>query len=97
MTEQLDRFYQIIKRPHVTEKATTDQLHRNAYHFCVPTNANKSEIKRAIEELFSVHVVSVNTINVAGKARRRGFVKGQKPDWKKAMVTLREGETIDVL
>ena len=97
MSQHLDRFYHIIKRPHVTEKATIDTGHRNAYHFRVPSDANKSEIKRAIQELFEVHVVSVNTIRVAGKARRRGYVKGQKPDWKKAMVTLREGETIDVI
>lgn len=97
MSQHLDRHYHIIKRPHVTEKATTDSLMRNAYHFRVPTDANKSEIKRAIQELFNVHVERVNTLRVSGKARRRGWVRGQKADWKKAMVTLREGETIDVL
>lgn len=97
MSAPLDRHYQIIKRPHVTEKATTDSLNRNAYHFRVPTDANKVEIRTAIQQLFNVHVVSVNTLRVSGKARRRGYVKGQKADWKKAMVTLREGETIDVL
>ena len=96
-TEQLDRYYRIIKQTHVTEKATTDSLVRNAYHFRVPTTANKVEIRHAIETLFEVKVEAVNTLRVKGKARRRGWVKGQKPDWKKAMVTLKEGDTIDVI
>jgi len=95
--QHLDRFYRIIHKPHVTEKATTDSYTRNAYHFRVPSDANKSEIKRAIQAIFDVKVEAVNTLNVAGKARRRGWVKGSKPDWKKAMVTLAEGQTIDVL
>lgn len=95
--EALDRFYHIIKQPHVTEKATTDSLNRNAYHFRVPKDANKVEIRTAIERLFEVKVTSVNTLRVSGKVRRRGHTKGQKADWKKAMVTLAEGNTIDVL
>lgn len=97
MSAATDRQYQIIKQPHVTEKATTDTLDRNAYHFRVPRDANKVEIRHAIENLFEVKVESVNTIRVKGKSRRRGYVRGQKPDWKKAMVTLAEGNTIDVL
>ena len=97
MSQQLDRYFHIIKRPHVTEKATNDSLNRNAYHFRVPIDANKVEIRNAIESLFDVNVVRVNTIRVNGKARRRGWVAGQKPDWMKAMVTLKEGETIDIL
>lgn len=97
MSTATDREYQIIKQPHVTEKATTDTLERNAYHFRVPRDANKVEIRHAIENLFEVKVESVNTIRVKGKSRRRGHVQGQKPDWKKAMVTLAEGNTIDVL
>ena len=96
MSQQLDRYYRIIKKSHVTEKATTDSLNRNAYHFVVPTNANKVEIRHAIESLFEMKVVSVNTLTKNGKVRRRGYVKGQKPDWKKAMVTLKEGDTIDI-
>ena len=97
MSQHLDRYYQIVKQSHVTEKATTDSLNRNAYHFRVPPTANKIEIRHAIETLFDVKVESVNTLRVKGKERRRGWVKGQKPDWKKAMVTLKEGDTIDVL
>ena len=97
MSQHLDRYYQIIKQSHVTEKATTDTHDRNAYHFRVPPTANKIEIRHAIETLFEVKVESVNTARIKGKTRRRGWVKGQKPDWKKAMVTLKEGDTIDVI
>ena len=97
MSQHLDRYYLIIKQSHVTEKATTDTLQRNAYHFRVPGTANKIEIRHAIETLFDVKVTAVNTLSVKGKVRRRGYVKGQKPDWKKAMVTLKEGDTIDVI
>ena len=96
MSQHLDRYYSIIKKSHVTEKATTDSLNRNAYHFVVPTNANKIEIRHAIEALFEVKVESVNTLTKNGKVRRRGYVKGQRPDWKKAMVTLKEGDSIDI-
>jgi len=92
-----DRFYTIIKSPVVTEKATDDTATRNAYHFKVPTDANKVEIRQAIENLFGVHVEGVNTLRVRGKTRRRGWVAGHRPDWKKAMVTLREGDGIDIL
>ncbi len=93
----LDRFYQIIKRPVVTEKGTNDQFDRNAYHFRVPIDANKIEIRQAVEKLFEVKVTSVNTLRVRGKARRRGWVAGQRPDWNKAMVTLAEDNKIDVI
>ena len=92
-----DRFYSIIKSPVVTEKGTDDTARRNAYHFKVPTDANKVEIRQAVENLFGVHVSSVNTLRVRGKTRRRGWVAGSRPDWKKAMVTLREGDVIDIL
>ena len=92
-----DRFYSLIKSPVVTEKGTDDTALRNAYHFKVPTDANKIEIRQAVENLFGVHVERVNTLRVRGKARRRGWVAGSRPDWKKAMVTLREGDVIDML
>ena len=93
----LDRSYLIIKRPIITEKASDDSATRNAYHFRVPLDANKVEIRQAIESLFEVKVLSVNSLNVRGKTRRRGWVAGKRPDWKKAMVTLKEGDTIDTL
>ena len=93
----IDRMYTLVAHPVVTEKGSTDQADRNAYHFRVPMDANKVEIRQAIERVFDVKVTGVNTTHVRGKSRRRGWVAGQKPDWKKAMVTLGEGHTIDVL
>ena len=60
-------------------------------------DANKVEIRQAVEKLFDVQVMSVNTLTVKGKERRRGYNAGKAPDWKKAMVVLSEGQTIDVL
>ena len=96
MTE-LDRYYQIIKKPVISEKATTDSAERNAYHFRVPVDANKIEIRRAVERLFDVKVINVNTLRVKGKWRRRGYTSGQTQTWKKALVTLAEDNRIEVL
>ena len=93
----LDRDYQIIKKPVITEKAMDDSGIRNAYHFRVPLDANKVEIKRAIEALFEVRVLSVNTLRARGKYRRRGYTVGMSKPWKKAMVSLAEGQTIEVI
>jgi large subunit ribosomal protein L23 len=93
----VDRLYQIIRQPVITEKGTDDTADRNAYHFRVPVNANKVEIRQAVETLFKVKVRAVNTMRVGGKVRRRGYSAGQTPDWKKALVTLREGDTIEIL
>ena len=93
----LDRSYQVIKKPVITEKATDDTTKRNAYHFRVPRDANKVEIRQAVERLFEVKVLNVNTLNVKPKWRRRGYTTGQTQQWKKAMVTLQDGQTIDVL
>ena len=93
----LDRAYQIIKKPVITEKASDDTGKRNAYHFRVPVDANKVEIRQAVEELFDVKVKSVNTLRVNSKSRRRGYTIGKTRAWKKAMVQLADGQTIDVL
>lgn len=93
----IDRAYQIIQKPVVTEKASDDTLKRNAYTLRVPVDANKVEIRQAVERLFDVKVVSVNTISIRSKPRRRGYSIGQTPAWKKAMVSLAEGQSIDVL
>ena len=92
-----NRKFQIVAKPVITEKGTIDSGKRNAYHFRVPVDANKVEIRQAVEEVFEVKVKSVNTLRVRGKARRRGWVAGVRPDWKKALVVLDEGQTIDVL
>ncbi len=93
----LDRCYQIIKKPVITEKATDDQGRRNAYHFHVPRDANKVEIRQAVERLFSVKVTKVNTAHSHAKTRRRGWIQGQTPVVKRAMVVLAEGQTIEIL
>ncbi len=91
------RMYTIVGKPVITEKGSLDTADRNAYHFRVPRDANKVEIRQAVESVFEVKVAKVNTLLVLGKTRRRGYVAGKRADWKKAMVTLAEGHTIDVL
>jgi large subunit ribosomal protein L23 len=89
---------QIIQTIRLTEKATRLGEKYNQYVFRVATNANKFEIKNAIEKLFGKKVVRVNTAQYAGKKkreRRAGF--GRRPHWKKAIVTLAEGEKIDLV
>jgi large subunit ribosomal protein L23 len=93
----LDRSYRILKKPVITEKASGDIAGRNSYTFRVPTDANKVEIRQAVEALFNVKVLDVNTLRVRPRVKRRGWVAGQTPAWKKAMVKLAEGQTIDVL
>jgi large subunit ribosomal protein L23 len=87
--------YQLIIRPLITEKNTNLMVY-NKYCFQVDRHASKPQIKRAIENIFGVSVVKVHTINVRGKRRRRGREFGYTADWKKAIVTLAEGDTIDV-
>ena len=87
--------YQIIKRPLVTEK-TTLAKEANKYHFEVDRRANKIEIGQAVEKLFKVKVLNVRTMNIAGKKKRVGRILGRKRDWKKAIVTLAPGSTIEI-
>jgi len=87
--------YQIIKRPLVTEK-TTLAKEANKYHFEVDRRANKIEIGQAVEKLFKVKVVNVRTMNMAGKKKKVGRVLGRKRDWKKAIVTLAPGSSIEI-
>ncbi len=86
--------FQIIERPLLTEKSM-DLSHHGKYTFRVSKDANKIEIADAVEQIFKVNVVKVNTMNVRGKKRRVGrFPEGRTSDWKKAIVTLRAGQTI---
>jgi large subunit ribosomal protein L23 len=87
--------YDIIIRPILTEKMTRLKELNNQYAFEVRKDANKIEIKRAVEERFGVRVLKVRTINVRGKKRRLGRFEGKRSSWKKAIVTLAEGDTID--
>ncbi|MBE6935158.1 MAG: 50S ribosomal protein L23 [Ruminococcaceae bacterium] len=81
--------YDVIRRPIVTERSVEGaEMHK--YTFEVAREANKFEIKQAVEEIFGVQVESVNTMNYDGKARRRGYTVGHTKAWKKAIVTLKE-------
>jgi len=86
--------YQIIKGPLVTEKTTVLREEENRYTFFVSLRASKTEIKRAVEELFKVKVIKVNTSNLKGKKKRLGIHEGYTARQKKAVVTLKPGDTI---
>ena len=90
-----NRAYQIILNPLVTEKST-QQSEFNKMVFSVPVDANKLEVKSSIEKIFSVKVVSVNTILLKGKVKRFKGVLGRRSNTKKAIVTLAPGNTIDL-
>ncbi len=89
--------YTIVKRPRITEKSTRLTEKENSYTFEVAKDANKVEIRRAIEQLFDVKVEKVRTVNVRGKRKRVRLNWGMTPDWKKAIVTLKEGSRIDIM
>lgn len=84
--------YTVIRRPIVTEKAVTKKDGENTLCFEVAANANKTEIKAAVQKLFKVKVADVHTVNNVGKLRRRGRFSGYRADWKKAYVKLKAGE-----
>ena len=87
----------IIKRIDLTEKGTAQSETKGKYFFKVDPSANKVEIKRAVEELFKVTVAKVNTMNYSGKRKRLRSVRyGQRPDWKRAVVTLKAGSKIEL-
>jgi large subunit ribosomal protein L23 len=90
----------VLIRPILSEKANAQQDKLRRYSFRVSKQANKLEIKKAVEEFYGVNVVDVNTLVVPGKNKTRftkaGFIKGQKPGFKKAVVTVAEGDTIDL-
>ena len=83
----------VIVRPLVTEKSMAG-LHAGRYTFVVDLRANKVQIRQAVEEIWQVKVAAVNTMRMHGKTRRVGRSVGRRPDWKKAIVTLRGGEQI---
>jgi len=85
----------VIVRPVVTEK-TTDLGEHDKYVFEVASEANKNEVKQAIERFFGVKVLDVRTLNVKGKPKRLGRHLGRRKDWKKAIVTLQSGDKIDL-
>ena len=86
---------QVILAPIVSEKSYAASV-RGSYTFRVHSDAHKTQIRQAVEELFEVKVERVNVIKVQAKPKRRGLFKGTKPGWKKAVVQLKPGETIEV-
>jgi large subunit ribosomal protein L23 len=87
--------YSVIKKPHVTEKTSLGTDSSNTVALVVDKAANKIEIKQAVENLFKVKVADVRTVTVAGKVKRSGKTYGKRSNWKKAYVTLQEGQSID--
>ncbi len=85
----------VIIRPIVSEKSYAG-LESNVYTFLVDRRANKTEIKEAIQEIWNVRVLSVNTLNRRGKVKRRRFTQGKRADQKRAIVTLAEGDSIEI-
>lgn len=89
--------FDVIKTVRLTEKGTRQSDSLNQYTVIADRRANKTQIRRAVEELFKVNVTSVNTMNVAGKYRRQRTAQaGQEADWKKAIITLKAGEKISL-
>ncbi len=86
----------IIKRPLITEKSTQARELYHQYFFEVHSQANKHQIVQAVESVFKVHVTDVKTLRVRGKFRRVGAHQGKRSNWKKALVTLKEGEKIEI-
>jgi large subunit ribosomal protein L23 len=92
-----ERIFTVLLAPHVSEKASMASEKSNAVVFKVAKDANKLEIKKAVEALFEVKVQSVRTCNVKGKQKFFGRVAGKRASWKKAYVSLAEGQDIDFL
>ena len=88
--------FDVIKKPIDTEKLNRLRARENKYGFEVALQASKTEVKQAVESLFKVKVVDVKTSIVRGKMRRIGRSQGMRPNWKKAIVTLKEGDAISI-
>ena len=92
-----ERLHQVILAPIVSEKSTRQSEKQGQYVFRVLRDSRKPEIKQAVEKMFNVKVEEVRTLNVKGKTKRFGASMGVRSDWKKAYVTLAEGQAIDLL
>ncbi|MGH7205186.1 MAG: 50S ribosomal protein L23 [Nitrospiraceae bacterium] len=88
--------HDVLLRPLLTEKITAMRESGNKVGFVVRSEANRIQIKRAVESALKVRVERVNVLNVMGKTKRLGRFAGKKPDWKKAIVTLKEGEKLEM-
>lgn len=90
-----ERMYQIVRRPHVSEKTALLQADSNQYVFEVRGDASKNEIKRAVENLFEVDVEQVRVLNVKGKQKSFRMMAGRQKGWKKAYVRIKSGQSIE--
>jgi large subunit ribosomal protein L23 len=88
--------YDVLIQPLLTEKITAMREHHNKVGFLVRRDANRIEIKQAVETALKVKVERVNVMNVGGKIKRMGRFAGKRPDWKKAIVTLKAGEKLEL-
>jgi large subunit ribosomal protein L23 len=89
------RAYEILRRPLITEKSTVEKDKGNKLVFEVDQRANKIEIKQAVEQMFKVNVLDVTTMTMRGKKKRAGRFFTKRPDWKKAMVTIKPGQRVE--
>jgi len=90
-----EQLMSVLIAPHVTEKTSLAMQNHNQYTFRVRRDASKTDIKKAVELMFDVKVAGVQVVNEPGKQRRFGRIAGRTQDWKKAYVSLNEGQTID--
>ncbi|MCG8465303.1 MAG: 50S ribosomal protein L23 [Xanthomonadales bacterium] len=93
----LGRKYNIVLRPHVSEKTARVNADSNQYVFEVASSADKAEIREAVESLFDVKVQSVQVVNVPGKSKQFRFRRGRQASWKKAYVRLEDGHSIELM
>ena len=93
----MKNLYDVLVGPLLTEKGAAMKENENKVLFRVSRQANKIEIKKAVEEIFKVKVDFVSTINCKGKKKRMGKYEGRRADWKKAIITLKEGEKLEVI
>lgn len=91
------RLYKVLLAPHVSEKTATAAEMEGRHTFRIAKDASKLEVRKAVEKLFDVNVLSVQIVNVRGKTKRFGASEGKRSDWKKAIVRLAEGQDIDFM
>lgn len=92
----MDRTHRVLRRPITTEKSAAQQSQSRQYSFEVDRSATKPEIAAAVQRAFGVTVLQVRTMKAMGKVKRMGRFSGRRPDWKKAIVTLKEGDEIEI-
>ena len=92
-----EKVFSVLRAPRISEKTARLQEVSNQYVFEVSNDATKADVKAAVEQLFDVKVEAVNVLNVKGKAKAFKLRMGRRPDWRKAYVTLAEGQSIDVM